>query len=223
MKNRILQVISFGIAGNAEQYQRSGWAAPEHGFNWTLGQESAISIPTICTCDEVYLEFFVLPRTRDIGPLTQRMAVTINGTALGGGPLPLPCLIAFHVPRHVLHGQTLDIVIEHPDGFSDKPGTPDYALALVSLRLIARDVGPFNVREGLISGFLMARITPSATGWLKNASVGTKFPSFRPHPRPQAVFRTHVSRQVRNRSRTRNRFASAQVTNSRCAFWSRPR
>ena len=78
-------------------------------------------------------------------------------------------------------------------------------------------------KEGLISRFLMAQITPSATGWLKNASIGTKFPSFRSHPLPQAVFRTHSACQVRNRSRTRNRLASAQVTNSRCAFLSSPR
>ena len=78
-------------------------------------------------------------------------------------------------------------------------------------------------REGLISGFPIAQITPSAAGWLKNASTGTKFPSVRPHPRPQAVFRTHSACQVRNRSRTRNRLASAQVTNSLCAFLSSPR
>ena len=80
------------------------------------------------------------------------------------------------------------------------------------------------IREGLISGLPMAQITPSATGWLKNASTGTKFPSFHPRPRPQAVFRTHSACQVRsNRLRTMNRLASAQVTNSRCAFLSNPR
>ena len=39
-----------------------------------------------------------------------------------------------------------------------------------------------------------------------------------------AVFRTHDAPQVRsNRSRTKNRLASAQVTNSWCAFLSSPR
>jgi hypothetical protein len=42
----------------------------------------------------------------------------------------------------------------------------------------------------------MAQITSSATGWLKNASIGTKFPSFRPRPRPQAAFRTLSACQV---------------------------
>ena len=80
------------------------------------------------------------------------------------------------------------------------------------------------VKEGLINQFPLTATMPSSRDWRKMPRLTRYFPQFCPFAGQQAVFRTHVACQVRsNRSRTRNRLASAQVTNSRCAFLSSPR
>ena len=77
-------------------------------------------------------------------------------------------------------------------------------------RAAARDLCYITTKEGLINSFPMIRITPLAGEWVETLALGTESPLFPPHSRPPAMPWTHVSRQVRNRSRTRNRLASAQ-------------
>jgi len=108
--------LSFGITGNAVDYQRGGWSIAEHGFTWTIGDRSQIDLPVPSGGGVLFLEMQVVPFLAAPHRTGLTLAVTAGGIRLGREHLTGPTRLAFRVPPHALDGtRRLPVTLVHAD------------------------------------------------------------------------------------------------------------
>jgi hypothetical protein len=113
-------VMRWGSGGNAERYLTRGWSHPENGFTWTDGHAAALE----CSLNETDSDLVL---TMNFSPFlvkgqidSQDMRVWANGYAVGNYTLSTEGFQkkSMEIPRSVLNGKTLNIVLELPDAAS---------------------------------------------------------------------------------------------------------
>jgi hypothetical protein len=111
--------IVFGAEGNAVRYLDSGWSGPEAGYQWAVGERSAITLDVPGQADEYWLEMDVKPYLRPPLLATQRMDVIAGGRIVKTfKELPVG-EIGCTIPGSLVAGKPkLEIVFNHPHAAS---------------------------------------------------------------------------------------------------------
>jgi hypothetical protein len=108
--------IVFGRDGNAGAFMGAGWATPEDGFTWTIGERSLLHIPPLREAPSYHLRIDASPYIAPPALPAQRLEIVVNdepiaifdplkhgySTASISGPLinrPGSVTIAFSHPR----------------------------------------------------------------------------------------------------------------------------
>ena len=111
--------LTFGIEGNAAPRLGIGWSGPEAGYQWAVGERSALTIDVPGPAGEYWLEMDVKPYI--VLPLLprQRLDVTIGGTLVHSFvELPIG-EVGCVVPAHLVAGrEEIEIVFGHPHAAS---------------------------------------------------------------------------------------------------------
>lgn len=108
--------IDFGLPGNDQPYLRDGWADPEVGFRWSLGERSRLCIPAPSTPGDYALLLTITPYVHPDGPHSQRLAILVNGRPVREGQFDTLSVLACRFTSDALvPGAMLEIVLEHPD------------------------------------------------------------------------------------------------------------
>ena len=109
--------LSFGRNGNSQPSQLEGFAAPEDGFTWTLGESSAVRLQTVPGDAglvhhlELTLNPFVVP-----GRLaSQRLCVAVDGTEVSDEHLQGEGTVGYVLPAACLRADGgMTVSLRHP-------------------------------------------------------------------------------------------------------------
>ena len=74
--------VTFGIAGNAVQYQLNGWSHPERGITWTNGLEATLAVPLLKPEPFVLLKARLFPYLNPPERLRQTAEIFVNNARL---------------------------------------------------------------------------------------------------------------------------------------------
>jgi hypothetical protein len=131
--------LIFGIEGNARPHLGFGWSGAEAGYQWSVGERSLITLPTLGPAGEYWLEMDVLPYVVPPLLLRQRLDILINGTFVHSfDPLPRAA-VGCVIPGHLIgEADVVKIMLDHP--FAASPilvagGRDDRRLAVAFTRL----------------------------------------------------------------------------------------
>lgn len=111
--------IIFGLDGNAGPCLHEGWSDPEAGYIWSVGERSALTIPSPGAAGEYWLEFDQRPFLSPPLLPRQRLDVSVNGNwvksffSLTQGTTG--CVIPGH---HIGQATSVDITLGHPNAAS---------------------------------------------------------------------------------------------------------
>ena len=118
---RVIATHTFGRDGNAQPFQCCGFASPEDGFTWSIGQGSRLALHDVtggagtAYLLELALNPFVPPGTR----ARQRLMVDVNGHRISDEALEGEGTVAYLVPRPALRPDgRLAVTLHHPDARS---------------------------------------------------------------------------------------------------------
>jgi hypothetical protein len=140
--------IDFGAGGNARQYQRHGFSAPEATHTWSVGPLCDLVVPgfgSSQTGENLWLEirgigFIAAPHL-----VSRVLGIAVNGVALAEFDIEEATHVHAFVPGHLL-ANTADLVIEfrHPIcpspqsmGLSDDARPLGFWFEFVALRRLA--------------------------------------------------------------------------------------
>jgi hypothetical protein len=163
---------SFGFGLSAEEGPKlgEGWANPEEGFQWSVGDRSRLSIPAPSTPGNYTLLLTFSPFIHPGGPRSQRLSVLVNGRRVREGRFQTDTVMACRFewdPR--LGGKVLDIVLEHPDA-----ARPSECFASPDTRRLAFSVSDLKLFRVLEAA--EAATDPGRNGQDRGASAGEGTP-----------------------------------------------
>jgi hypothetical protein len=108
--------IIFGATGNSGSWLAEGWADPEPGYTWAIGNCSSLRLPCRAAAGDLLLKLFVWPFVRPPVLRVQRLFVAVNRTEIGSFRLTSESRLLCAVPAAVLAEQeTVDITFRHPN------------------------------------------------------------------------------------------------------------
>jgi hypothetical protein len=113
--------FTFGLGGNAQPYQVSGWSFPEDGYTWAVGTESVLRAPLTPAQGDLLLDMtlrpFMIPPYRS----SQRVGLRINGTLVGEERVQDDSALGFRIPAALVAGRPdIEITLICPDALSPK-------------------------------------------------------------------------------------------------------
>jgi hypothetical protein len=94
--------LVFGTGGNALSHQKQGWAAPEKGGTWCIGQKAELVLPLVPGEGDLLLEFILNPFAYPPFLVRQKLEVMANGTKIGETMVQGDSAVAFRVARELL-------------------------------------------------------------------------------------------------------------------------
>ena len=107
--------VIFGEAGNAVQYQVSGWSMPETGYTWAVGTESRVRIPYGAGRGRLVIELTASPFLVKHIVSEQPLSLAINGTSIGTEMIAGESTIGFVVPPEAIGDSgVLDLTLSYP-------------------------------------------------------------------------------------------------------------
>ena len=108
--------LTFGRSGDSQPALLEGFAAPEDGFTWSVGEGSRLALrlaPGDAGLDhllELTLNPFVVPGRL----LAQRLAVLVNGVPVADEPLQGEGTVSYRIPPRALRQDgSLEVVLRH--------------------------------------------------------------------------------------------------------------
>lgn len=107
-----------GNNGRAAPDLLYGWSEREAGFTWSIGIESALTVPQPAAPCGGFLELTVVPFRAGTMLPAQRLAATVNGSYVGAVRLDRPTQLAFRVPPHSSAEDGMRVTLAHPDAAS---------------------------------------------------------------------------------------------------------
>jgi hypothetical protein len=108
--------IIFGLTGNSEPLQQSGWAASEPGFTWGIDNQCTVRIPYQPGRGTLALEMTVTPMLLGAVIRQQRLQVTVNKIVLGEELLAGEATLGFVVPPEAQRSaRELTVTLTYPD------------------------------------------------------------------------------------------------------------
>jgi hypothetical protein len=112
----VVASISFGAAGNSDQFFAAGFADGENGFNWSLGPLSRVEFPNPDRAGAYFLCIKGFPFAPGPNLAAQTLRVSVNGHAVGGARLSAPFEIEWAAPPLALRdGRPIVVEFAHPD------------------------------------------------------------------------------------------------------------
>lgn len=124
LTNHLGKDINFGISGNAQVFQRSGWSYPEDGYTWTNGTEAKLELPIHKQPDstvtlQAVLEPFLGKNLRH----SQVLGVSVDGHRAASLDLTSPGAkeVSLVLPAHLFtQGSIVDLTFSIPRATSPK-------------------------------------------------------------------------------------------------------
>jgi hypothetical protein len=133
--------IVFGTTGNSGPCLIDGWADPEAGYTWAIGNSSSLKLPCRADAGGLLLTLSVWPFVRAPALCAQRLTVSVNRMMIASFRLTSESRVQCPVPAAVLAGrQTIDIEFLHPDAARPTNlvrGDPDLRELAVAFRQIS--------------------------------------------------------------------------------------
>jgi hypothetical protein len=110
-------VVSFGEAGNAEEFPGFGWALPEAGHAWTEGPESGLMLPAPGAAGSYLVTLRVNPFLYGGAVTGQRLTVLANGGEVGDFVVREKTSVECVVPLSLVRKRPewLALTFRHPD------------------------------------------------------------------------------------------------------------
>jgi hypothetical protein len=150
MRTEVVWSVDFGVGGNAADYQLYGWSAPENGFTWTLGSESAIGLPRFESRRGFYVEVALSPVSK-----SQSFSISVNGTVVSCVDNLDDGLFAFRVSPIHWQDRLAVITFGHPDAVQMDERVLAFAFRRIRILNIVDDwaMPPFIVRPHFLNSF----------------------------------------------------------------------
>jgi hypothetical protein len=145
LEDSVVLTIDFGSMGNSGDFKVGGWQDPEHGFTWTLGQETSLAFVSPESPGRYALELAVSPFVFREKLPAQRLVVRANDEEIGRFELQSDAVLTAEIPWNLLARRQVCVVeFELPDAAKpiEVSGVPDsraIALAFEQVRLIRVD------------------------------------------------------------------------------------
>lgn len=114
----LLQKLTFGLDGNAKEYQKMGWSYPESEFTWTEGKRAELSIPIHIPKSDIELQASLFPFRAEPALSRQRVNIYANGKELGRWNVTSQAKYRIKIPRNIITSPNLNILFELPDAAS---------------------------------------------------------------------------------------------------------
>jgi hypothetical protein len=134
--------IDFAHTGNSADYRRSGWAEPELGHTWTIGQTSTLELPRPGVPGNYRMILEVGPFVWRERLQAQRLVISINGREIGRFAIKEVGAVECPVPwGSIARKSRILMTFSHPDAARpvDINRIPDHreiAFAFETLRLV---------------------------------------------------------------------------------------
>jgi hypothetical protein len=149
--------VAFGVDGDAEEFQGSGWLQPQAGLTWSTGPVSRLRLPVSQAGGDLLLEFHVEPFARP-GRAAQMLIVTVNGVTLREAYVRGEAVLSVPIPAAIYaNTSALEIVFYQPDAVWRQDAAADgenraLAFAFHGLWLGAANFAALPVRAADIPG-----------------------------------------------------------------------
>ncbi|MDP1622335.1 MAG: sulfatase-like hydrolase/transferase [Bacteroidales bacterium] len=130
-------VISFGLMGNAEIFQDTGWSVPRSNDQWNNGKLSRLNFVVNETESDILLEATFTPFLSTGKLDTQRVNILVNNKMVGQWVLTENCLQSKTVliPNKILNGKSLDLSFIFPDATSPTSLNLDQDHRLLAIKM----------------------------------------------------------------------------------------
>ena len=170
----LLASIDFSMGGNGERYVLEGWAEPETGHRWTMGQESRVVLPVRAPGPGCILVITATPCLNFPVLTAQSVMLALNGRLLETVQIEGLLTMSFAFP-HALEKER-DIVLSISHLSAGKPRSPAqvrqgqplglmmHTLRVFQLSAIEQAVPPMTALPGLRPGPSLRREVERRTG-----------------------------------------------------------
>ncbi len=114
-------MLTFGRTGNSLACERDGFAPPEDGFTWSVGDGSRLEIaaPPAGPGQDLLLELCLNPFTVPGRLDSQRLVIAVNGVRVADEALQGEGTVAYRVPARALRADgRLDVTLRHDQACS---------------------------------------------------------------------------------------------------------
>jgi hypothetical protein len=162
--------ITFSAGGNSLAYLGGGWARSEEDFTWGVDAESHLVFPRLVAADEYVLTLDVVPFIHAPELPSQRLIVSINGTAVGSTELSRPTLLGYRIPAGLArHSDRMVVTLQHPDAarpkdFSDIADDRSLAFALFEAKLYSVTSSSDRQQIRLPTGLMLGSVHERSFG-----------------------------------------------------------
>ncbi len=109
--------ITFGKAGNAEQYQGMGWSGPDNGFTWTDGKNVSLIIPIKKPVSNLMLKAKISPYIAG-AVQKQKVRIYVGGKVLGEWDVVSGGEYNLLISENFIKNGWLELYFELPDAIS---------------------------------------------------------------------------------------------------------